>query len=828
MITITNRRYLGSPYSGSPSPTWLIRNTGDWYRLGFDINVAFEYIISQTNSISLLIDNTIRLDSGQLWQDFGFEIGDTINFEIYGFSDISLTPVWVYSLTGRQITYINGSDIKVNGSDITIAPVSGTGIDMPGSFTRIPFQDANNKTQNSARIWVNKLPKSISFKYGFTENSDYQNPTISSIIDGNSSQYITNNIDSLALGSTVNMSAVGIQSGAGLQNVLITYIGASGFGNDFQIQFDSFVPTLYDDISNFINQSPPDWLLGSETITDMLEVKAYPRFNNPNLFIKASAPQLGNVGWFNENFNGLQNDFSVKGIEYFDAFSNEPIQSLSYAQPTKVKAIISGVQNLVQNVSSFNLGFAWCPENSAYYKNKNTPIHKNLLVNTAGATNTGTFYLSNAFSPVLYHGFTNNPDIEMNVKNVRFSQSGNDVVYEATFEPTSGFNSFIQSIDEIDRNYCLWISAADSSRVLENTNRVSLLLDFNKLDLFIPPIGSWDNLTINFYEHPNNGTEDLSGNCGTDFIVEDDLLMRADFFIEEGGVIPNGLEFIIEAVNVNNGDSYNLDKYSVNFASFPSTISGIPLVDFEATRGFKYVQGNNKNWIKVVRNPSRDTLNSLAYIAYYGFKIRYEDWIPRIGVPNDFYNPNLENNGFNNDWYNYQNNNWNVHFSINLLAAQNGNNVRYVNTAFMPIRDYLQNPNISTVWNFYRYSDNQLLNTGIDIETGRPSAALLDNEQTKIEVIFTRNTGAWANLSDVYATVRLEVYKGSGQMDLRQISSMVDSENDNPLKPLNGETRLKLTLLNPTQVKAECIIEPSLLIDALKYKHSARIGCNFS
>jgi hypothetical protein len=71
----------------------------------------------------------------------------------------------------------------------------------------------------------------------------------------------------------------------------------------------------------------------------------------------------------------------------------------------------------------------------------------------------------------------------------------------------------------------------------------------------------------------------------------------------------------------------------------------------------------------------------------------------------------------------------------------------------------------------------------------------------------------------------IEVDEGAGQFEYRQLSSIWLPENDNPLLPLTGATLLDLVLVSPTVVRATCLIDPSKLIQANRYKITGREGC---
>jgi hypothetical protein len=288
------------------------------------------------------------------------------------------------------------------------------------------------------------------------------------------------------------------------------------------------------------------------------------------------------------------------------------------------------------------------------------------------------------------------------------------------------------------------------------------------------------------------------------------------------------MSFRIVSENSVTGQQVEFQVYNVDLSIFPNDSNGVPQWNIDESRGFKYGQGNNKNWVKVLREPTFDTGSEYAYVAYFGFKIRWEDWINRTGMPSAFFNASEEHNGFNNDWHQaLQVAGWDFKFIVNTQVEVNGELGQYENSKFLSFKDYNSNLQLTKQWNFYRESDGTLINAGVDPQTGEPLGVLLDNERTEVELIWTRGLGVWNSIDEVYATSCIEVDGGAGQFSFRQLSSIWEPEQDNPLQAPSG-TLLELTLISPTQVRTRCLVEPSLLEEAIRYKHSARIGCKIS
>lgn len=817
---------------------WLLGNTGDWQQLSIVCRLGVEKMISTSGSVELLVGNIVKTTDGSEWSNYGFDVGDTIYmtcpFEGYYYDAGASTTYTVtgnFIWNGRTITQLQGDKMTLSGSDITAPiPLPIWDLDTAGSMDRLPFQSGKITTAKSMIIYADKRPQGIVVEYGHLTNENADSSNLSSFIDGTLSRLAALNTDTNATWTA--MEKMVMQSGMSIHEASWNYWGKIGthyYQYVFVINF--MISSFMEDLSNFETMTAPSQVFDAASLTDNFRIIGYPEWNNPNSIMMndtKDTKRLGNTGWFNENFNGLENEFSVQDVQYFDVMTGALIDKLSYGAETRVKAKLIGVQNLADGLSKFGLGFIWLPEEESYYKEVDTSFHQNLLVNTCGSYNSGVFPLSNLINFTTYQGFTSDPNIRIDVKNVRFKNVGGVVEFEAVFAPTAGFKNFMNSLPESDRNYALWASAADRTLVTNFSNRVNLLLDYNRMELFIPPVGEWSPMEINLYEHPNNGVDFPVSECAkSDMFVEDDILAKIDFNVDiVNDEIPNAIEFAIEMENTTTGQKYELQSYKVDLTPYPVDGFGVPQWNYDAVRGFKLEAGNSKNWVKVKRNTTSDVGSSKGYVALYGFKIRWEDWIARTGVPSAFFDATEANNSFNNDWFQYLGTlGWKMNFTVYLESTLDGTPVKYVNSKELNFKDYDSNAGIIRTWNFYRESDGTLLNAGVDTVTGKPLGVLLNNEQVRVETIFKRTSGTWASVSDVYGLQCLEVDQGAGQMEFRQLSSIWGSESDNPLIPLTGETLCNVTLVSPTEISVSCLVEPSLLADAIRFKHSARIGC---
>jgi hypothetical protein len=218
-----------------------------------------------------------------------------------------------------------------------------------------------------------------------------------------------------------------------------------------------------------------------------------------------------------------------------------------------------------------------------------------------------------------------------------------------------------------------------------------------------------------------------------------------------------------------------------------------------------------------------------------GWKCRYEDWIKRAPIPpSDFYDNTKGQNGQNNDWFDYFDvSGWNIYFKVEIYALLNGEQVKYQNLKQFTVSDYDSNTTITTELKYYRDNNGvkgAQLTGGVDPETSKQYGLIIDNEKVFLDIIYTSNVPVWVDQAtldlETYGVNRIEVDKDQGgQINLRQLSSIWASENDNPMIGIPGETLAKVVFISTTQIVVETMIDSDKLPLANKYEISGRIGC---
>lgn len=812
-VKIINRNYEEIFTNGTTD--WLLGNVGEWQTLNLKVEASVDYIATQEQPLQIdYINRSFTLLNGKNWGDYGFDNGMSVILK-YLYSQDTNNDGTFETVTPYVQTY---TITNVYGSTMEVAQAINV-----QSFDNIPTNFGNKKI-SEVKIYVDKMPEGLRFKYSHLTNDNFQSTNLNSLIDGTISEFVKPNI--LNNGTFQQMEAVGLQSGMSIRTIEVKPYGKkNGTDNvyEYDIKIQYMISSLFEDLSNFENMEMPSYLTGDGSLTDNFSIEFYPEWNNPNVKIKNNLKQterLGNTGWFNENFNQLSNDFKIESVQYFDVNGNQ-VDAMDYATETKVKIVVSGVPNL-NSQTECGFGFAWIPSNESDYKNKETPLYRNLFVQSGSLTN--GFTLNTLFPTVNFGAGIDGASMDSST--VKFTGINGKIVMEANFIPNPAFFALFDKKDPSDRNFILWVSVADGSLGRNFSDRVSLLADFNSLVKNIPPAGEYPYIDAKFIEHPFDETN--VGETMLDGLVQDDILMRIPFRIKKDKtVVFQKIEFGVEAFNIGLNDDFVLEKYEIDLTQFPTDSAGTQQFDFDQSRGFKLEPGNNKNWVKVKREPLLDTVDFYGYMAYFATKIRYEDWLLNQSTPPAFFNANATNNGFNNDWINYiRTNGWIVNFYAKIDAVVNGDLLQYKNQFKMKFVDYDENQNVDTTHQYFRDSDDTLLNVGTDPESGKPLGVILSNEPTRIEISFDiLDDGVW-DIDKTYAVTTIEIDKGAGRMEMRQLSSVWGSETDNPLIPLTGETKLKMEVDVTNKIlKTSCLVDPDLLQPGAKYRITGRVGC---
>ena len=783
---------------GTPKD-FLIGNIGDPYYC----KMAIRYAVDKEYTLaSSLITGTQAQASGSnflkltnsdatQWNSIGFKVGDTAVLK------------WTQYLAGSAtlqtkagiVDSIAGDEMVLNVPPFASHPLAAPSTD----------DGAGNYLDNVYIFSVN-VPEQVILKAFHTTNRN--NRSAGSFIDSTAPSIKFDAVDSITVGQSIAGTLTGDQSGAGLFGpTKIRLTGGNIRHKFYEIEFNNHI-LPYASQNDLANNTAPPHFAGPECLTDRFIVEGRPDKNNPNVRSSTAILEtLGNTGYFNENFNG-QKTAMTASISYADEATGVALSQLNSAGNTDITITVSGL-------TAFNglhgLGFALIPNDLGALANSKDAGHEQLNMMRANAISIN--------APVLPQTLQGYGDLPMGYKDLDIQQAGTDIVLTATLVPSAALKAYLDTAGEDDKKYIIWMSTETGALDIADSDKTSLLADYNTLQEYIAPVGAWGH-DIDILNRNQVTTEDQIL-CELDLKIEDNIIVKSNFLI--GSIVPDSLIYKVVAYNSTTLQSFELDKIEVDLTQFP-TVGNALQINYIADRLYK-TANSDLTTISIQRNAALDSGSSFGYTALIPARIRYEDWIARVGVPADFYDTAEGQNGLNNDWYHYSSTaGWSVRIVLNTDVLNGTTTDRYEDYRVLGFNDYDQNSIITSSFEYFIQSSGAQLTGGTDAISGKPLGAILNND-VRVECTFVRSSGTWSNLTNVYAVMRIEDNAGAGHLSQHEIVTDEAPLNASALQPLTGETGLKIELINSTTIKVSTLVKPSNLATAERYKITARIGC---
>ena len=295
---------------------WLLGNVGVWQKLKVRGDFSTRIKFDTTNQLFIDSPNVLTLSNGTSWYDNGFGVGFPIALQ-FNYVDISQNPtVITYNrIPTSGFLFID----RIENEKAFLVDVTGNPISLSWMVSNILPIESGLFQIKDVSVWSLAQPQGIRFTYGHIENSQYQNGNLTSFIDGSLTEFLAEDTDSMAFGQTKSMEFLGTQSGMSVAFCDLTYISQLGENYIYEIEICFMISSFFDNITTFENDISPPQTFDAKSLTDNFQIVGMPVFNDPNIKIQSdlsATAKLGNTGWFDENFNGLENDFVVSSVVY--------------------------------------------------------------------------------------------------------------------------------------------------------------------------------------------------------------------------------------------------------------------------------------------------------------------------------------------------------------------------------------------------------------------------------------------------------------------------------------------------------------------------------
>ena len=798
-ILVTKREYTN--LFRPETTTWPLWNTGDIITLDLDLEAEIKSESAQTNpyTIPSTVDRIIRT-SGSFFDD-GFASGMSVSI--------------AYTLAGVPKT-ITGT-IGTLLSDTMFL----TGLSAAIDAASYPFD--NGTTQNSTIVITSTSSiNGIEVEYSHILNSDLTANSTTSQIDGTNPKWVLNGIDA-ANTSWQNLLPVGLQSGIAMFTARIKGNGLSGGIQKFQMQFVFMATPLFETVNDFTTLTNKSFT-NTECITDFFKIDLLPQFSNPNIKISTNNNDiqlLGNTGWFEENYNGGTNNYSINSVTLTNSFG-VPITGIDASGETNFTININHAGASAS--SEYKLGFIHTPADTSIFSSLTTPFHENVLYNGLSDTTT----LQTSTLGATFTGYSNAIGAQMDIEFISLSINSGITTIKGKFKPNAAFGTYMSGFATADLGYLVWVSVADDTLATSLSDRVSLIAQTSTFKTSTVATQEFD-VTNTFLNHAQPITQ--VGVTNYEGCLEDEVIGRSIILVDTANnETINEVKLTIEGFNVANGSSFILESTPYNTSQFPKDASGVQQINIDTVRGFQMASGVDKNAVKIYRSPIDDTGTKKAYRCNYAFRFRWEDWISNSNVNSALFDSNELNDNLNNDWSTKDDfTNWKLRYNVNLVVDRNGTIINTKNSYDFAVRDYDE----SSIWDgaitTYNEAKTTSLYLGLNADNIRQNA-ILPTANTLIEADFDLEN-LLEDVGDVakyYGVIRLEEYRNGGLFQIKMLSSILTNvTTGNILIPLTGETGTKITKVSTTKIRLECLIDfNDLNFNQSQYKISARLGCH--
>ena len=793
---ITRREYTNE---FRPEVTsWLLGNVGDRITLEIDVEISINVDSTYSNPFNSNGSNQITRSTGSFLDD-GFFVGSNVSW--YG--------------TGSG-TPFSGSGVisTLTPTTMRLSSITGT---FPGSGD-YPFNDGTT-VNLSMNIQSTDNVQGVNFNYNLIANSEINSASLNSLVDGTTPRFEAVGLDPTDTVTIIPLTPIGFNSGHSVFSSSIVGLGKTGPVQKFKISVNFQIIPLFDNLSDFQNNVAPSFLFDSDSLTDVFKLQFLPQLNNPNISIftdSTTTALSGNVGWFDENFNGNATIYSNVGVSYTNT-DGVNVAGVSKDEPTNFQITLN--QTGASATSKYKIGFLTVPFEKELIQENTKKNYENLMLNDLNQV------VDQSTAQFTFAGYGNTSGAQMGIRFDSVSNDGSTVFINGQFQPNNDFTTFFNSIDKSNWNYIFYVSLANETLASNVSDRTTLLCDFNQLVEVAPSFVLGD-ATIEILNHAQATTNvGVSNYLGT---IEDEVLTKTLFYLDASKTESiQTINFKVEGFNTVNGSTFDCENYEIDTSGFDLDSNGVQLFNVDTTRGFQMAPGVEKNFVKIVRDQTEDTGTKKAFYFYYAIRPRWEYWIENTNVPNDLIDGTKQFDGKNQNWsrldsvFNY----WKLRFSLETKMTSNALTVNTKNSQNLYIRTFDE----STIWDgsINHYDETKAVNlyTGLNSDGVRTNA-ILESENTLIEADFDLQdvSGNVGTISDYYGVIRIEIFEQGGIKGIEMISTVLDNI-DGILKPVSGSTKCKIEKISNTKIRLSALIDYNFLnLSGVQYKTSGRIG----
>ena len=538
------------------------------------------------------------------------------------------------------------------------------------------------------------------------------------------------------------------------------------------------------EIDNLVQGILPTFLQGSNSLKHVFECvfKQNLSDENENKRVRFSNLQ-GSVGWFGENFNGFQTQYSKESINYF-APSLLPNPSLLVQETTTVVAIVNSANGTFTGTENVIVLHSYLPEDENQYINS-TDFYNNNFVLDSIPKGSSSAIVQNVSTSL----------INANQLEITFTVNVTSSKYELTAESS----------------YLLAVILEDNTTTQENSDRTIILLDVNNYDLSPDIPGLLEVLSFKAFDHGTDVTE--AGFTDYKGWIQDGFAVQGIFQLNRTlNAVLESLSIQLVAWKDGTDDYFLIQRNDFNVSNALIDANGNQQILIIEMQGFKLDPLDQNNAKNLFTGAFDGTY--IQYLFNLGIKINWQDWLSLEGVDTVFYDVLEPNQGLNQNSSRYSlKEGYTLQTIIFAEVSQNGVSTDYIHKMPMNVNDFGEIA--SEDWTMLPIETFDEGNNSLD-------GSIIGGEYVTIKATFVPNFVIAPDLNDYYGIIRIDRQLSQGNKEIYEMSSVRSIPQNNLLIPLDGESLLKLSL-SGSNIVLECRTNKNQ-IQNVPYNLSARLG----
>lgn len=587
-------------------------------------------------------------------------------------------------------------------------------------------------------------------------------------------------------------------------SVKVKYVNnPSTYVQRFEINTTFMIVPYYLDgeLTNLENNIIPSLLNGENALKYVFKPGFRTVLSNPNTEKRTIVSNnLGSVAWFNERFNGFQNNFTVENVVYRDANTLESADGLIIGTETLVDITISKTSG---TFNRFGVYVSYLPEQDEYQNTTLTDLKENFIYDKA---------LNSVALPL-----TTGDDFITELTGAIVS---GDLVVTFKVNYSMAQKSFLSNkFSQGNANFLIGVQVGDITLPSGNSDRVMLLADaisyddsadisgliaFNKFDIYTP--------------EKVIGID--TGSTDAELWNEDGIAIDYNFEINlNKSAFLNTLRFVVLAYNFVTNRFFELDGYDYNIAN-PIISGGVQQFNIDETRGYNKSVGSQFNLAELTTGSQAAGIQE--YDGKIGQKMPWQGWIFNPNADTVFFETSEPNDNLNFKSSNYSElNDYSIviGFEANISGVSAlgvGGDTDYLILApVIIVYEYDEDGNVTAIW-------TGVVQTFNNDTMALLGTAVMSGTDTLMKITWTNSNGAVASLGNIWVIHRLEETNQNG-FNIDELDTFSTFPSNNRLIPKGTDTQLDM-FIDSGNVVTECLIDGSLVTSGKQFNLSGRIG----